>query len=299
MTDVELREVGDGVFAYVQHDGSWWINTAGFVVTDEGVTVIDSCATRARATALRRAIERTTTAPIRRLINTHAHGDHTYGNEVFGDAVIIGSKGCRAAMLADPVRWSPVREQWWSPPPAWTDLAVRPPDVTIGSATTVWSDDRRIELRPTHGVAHTDHDVIVVVDDVVFVGDLIFSGGTPLFLSGSITGYLEVLPQLRDFADRTLVAGHGAPCGLDEVDANERYARLIVESAASGIAAGATPLTVARDLDLGEFACRSDPERVVLNLHRAYADLGAREFDLSGAFADAIGFNGGPLSTDV
>lgn len=296
---VQLREVADGVFAHVQHDGSWWINSSGVVVRDGVVVVIDSCATRERARGLRARIREVETNAPQYLINTHAHGDHTYGNDEFGEATIIAHHRCRSAMIEDPVRWSHARE-WWSPAPQWTDLALRLPDLTIDAPTTLWCADREIEIRPTGQIAHTDHDLIVVLDEVAFVGDLLFNGGTPLFVSGSVLGYLGVLPMLRALAPRVLVPGHGEPCGHDEVDAHERYVRMVLASAEEGIYQSLTPLEVAREIDLGEFSERTDSERIVLNLHRAYADLVPhRAFDLGDAFADAMTFHGGPLRTHV
>ncbi|GAA3931019.1 MBL fold metallo-hydrolase [Microbacterium soli] len=295
----ELREVGEGIFAHIQRDGSWWLNNSGVVVRDGVAAVIDTCATRPRTSAFRERIAELTPHAPRLLINTHAHGDHTYGNAVFPEATVIAHVGCRAAMADDPVRWSPARE-WWAPVPRWADLPLRLPDITIHEHTEVHCADRRVEVWPVGGRAHTDHDLVIVLDEVAFVGDLLFRGGTPLFISGSLTGYLEALPLLRRLAPRILVPGHGEPCDQDEVDAHERYVRLVLEAARAGIEQGMTPLGVARELDLDEFGDRTDSERIVLNLHRAFADVNPEHgFDMERAFTDAIAFHGGPLRTRV
>jgi cyclase len=299
MTETALREVADGVYAHVQSDGSWWINNSGLIVEGEDAVVIDTCATRARAEAFRRRIDEAGAPAPSRVVNTHAHGDHTYGNAVFPEATIIAHEGCRAAMLADPVRWSSLRESW-TPTPEWSDLELRLPTVTINQPITLWCGERELRVRPLGKVAHTDHDLVIELDEVAFVGDLVFSGGTPLFLSGSLTGYLEVVPYLRSLAPRLLVSGHGEPCGQDEVDAHERYVRMVLNAASISLSGGVPPLEAARELDLGEFAERYDRERVVLNMHRAYADLDeAWNFDIRRAFADAMEYNCGPLRTDV
>jgi cyclase len=62
---------------------------------------------------------------------------------------------------------------------------------------------------------------------------------------------------------------------------------------------GVAPLDAARRCNLGEFAAWADSERLVLNLHRAYADAEGRELDLITAMIDAVTFNGGPLATKV
>lgn len=291
------REVGDGIFCYVQGDGRWWVNTTGFVVAEDGVVVIDACATGARTRAFRAALGTVTDRAVRMLINTHAHGDHTYGNAVFADVPIVAQRGCRVAVLADQFRG--LAGRWWSPVPDWHDLPVTPPSVTFDRQLTVWAGDRQVELHHFGVPAHTDHDVVCVAGDgVVFVGDLIFNGGTPMFLSGSVAGYLQAVQQLRSLAPRLLVPGHGGPCGPGELDEHEAYARFVLTHAEKGIAAGLEPLEVAHDIDLGRFADRSDAERIVLNLHRAYADLQPdRALDIARAFDDTVAYHGGLLPT--
>src|SRR5713226_8496014 len=98
----EVVEVSDGVFAYVQLDGSWGLNNAGFIVGRDAVTVIDTCFTERRSRAFREAIRSSAgDLPIRTLVNTHHHGDHTHGNYVFiSGATIIGHEKCRQEVIA-------------------------------------------------------------------------------------------------------------------------------------------------------------------------------------------------------
>lgn len=84
-----LEEVSDGIFAYVQLDGSWGLNNAGFFVGKQAVTVVDTCFTEARTRAFVDAIESVTGLPMRTLVNTHHHGDHTHGNYLLPGATII------------------------------------------------------------------------------------------------------------------------------------------------------------------------------------------------------------------
>jgi len=96
----ELVEVGDGVFAYIQPDGSWYINNTGFVVGRSSVISIDACSTQRRTRGYLDRIASITPAPVTMLVNTHHHGDHTYGNSLFSGATIIGHDNCRAELIA-------------------------------------------------------------------------------------------------------------------------------------------------------------------------------------------------------
>src|SRR4051794_819190 len=84
-----LEEVSDGVFAYVQPDGSWMINNTGFLVGRDGVSAIDACSTERRTRDLLTTIGGVTSAPVRTLVNTHHHPDHTAGNGLFTGATIV------------------------------------------------------------------------------------------------------------------------------------------------------------------------------------------------------------------
>jgi len=100
MPDPEVKEVSPGVYAYVQLDGSWGLNNPVFLAGKDGVTLVDSCFTERRSQALRTAIRGVTDRPVRTLLNTHHHGDHTYGNFLFPEATIIGHRLCRQEVLA-------------------------------------------------------------------------------------------------------------------------------------------------------------------------------------------------------
>jgi cyclase len=81
--DPRLVEVSEDIYAYLQPDGSWWINNTGFFVGKKGVISIDGCSTAARTKRYLETISSVTKAPVRTLVNTHHHGDHTFGNFLF------------------------------------------------------------------------------------------------------------------------------------------------------------------------------------------------------------------------
>jgi len=94
----------------------------------------------------------------------------------------------------------------------------------------------------------------------------------------------------------TLVDGSTLAQVLGEHD---RYYQLVESTAAAGRRDGRSALDAARACDLGEFATWADPERLVLNIHRAYADAAKAELDLLAAMVDTIEYHGGPMTTHV
>jgi cyclase len=293
-----LLEVADRVFAYIQPDGSWYINNAGFVVGDTSIVCIDSCSTERRTRAFREQIASVSPSPITTLVNTHHHGDHTYGNSVIGAAAIVGHENCRTEVLKS---GPPANTGIWDPV-EWGAVELTPPTITFSDRVTLWSGERPIEVSYVGQDAHTSNDSLVWLpeQEVLFCGDLLFNGGTPFLLMGSVVGAVDVLSNVvAAIPARTIVPGHGAPCDQALIATTLSYLDFVLATAKAGRAAGLTPLQAAREVDLGEYAGWLDHERIVGNLHRAYRDLDgtADELDLLAALRDMIDYNGGkPLS---
>ena len=95
-----VTEVSEDVYAYIQPDGTWFINNTAFLVARGGVTSIDTCATERRTRAYLAAIASVTTQPVRTLVNTHHHGDHTHGNYLLGPVTIVAHDRTREEVLA-------------------------------------------------------------------------------------------------------------------------------------------------------------------------------------------------------
>jgi cyclase len=98
-----------------------------------------------------------------------------------------------------------------------------------------------------------------------------------------------------------IVAGHGEPCGPEAIDFVLGYLRFVQDVARRGVTAGISPLQAALSTDLGAYAELTDRERIVGNLHRAYADLSGpvlgAPVDIAAAFTDMVAYNGGkPLT---
>jgi cyclase len=297
----ELVEVAARVYAYVQPDGTWWINNTGFLVGPQGVISIDSCATWRRTQSYREAIVSVTPAPVRAVLNTHHHGDHTFGNCLFGSAAIIAHELTRAESIA----FGPPRHFPFWDGPDWGDLTIDPPFVTFTDQIAVHAGDLRAEVRYVGTPAHTTNDSIVWIParSVLYCGDLIFNGGTPFLLMGSVAGAIDVLERvIKPLGAETIVPGHGQVFkDAGPIDATLDYLRFVQALAVSGRDAGLTPLDAARQADLGDFAAWPDTERIVGNLHRAYAELaGARPgapIDITAALGDMVAYNGGaPLT---
>ena len=296
----ETIEVSEGVYAYVQPDGSWYLNNTGFLASAQGVISIDATSTERRTRAYLEAIAAVTSQPVRTLVNTHHHGDHTYGNCLFAGATIVAHERCREEILAF---GPPANSGIWTDV-EWGQLSVAPPFLTYDTGVTLWSGDLRCDVRYVGTPAHTTNDSIIHIPQrsVLFAGDLLFNGGTPFLLLGSIAGSIEVLEQVvRPLGAATIVPGHGPVCGPEVIEDMLGYLRFVQDLGREARAAGLSPLDAARQADLGAYAAWTDAERIVGNLHRAYLELAGgapgAPVDAIAALTDMVAYNGGrPLT---
>ncbi|MGA8117605.1 MAG: MBL fold metallo-hydrolase [Actinocatenispora sp.] len=303
--DARLCEVRDGVLAWVQPDGSWWVNNAGAVTGPDGTLVIDTCATETRTRRFLAALRQASgDVPVRYAVSTHLHGDHTHGNCLLpASTVLIAHEETARAVMLDPIidGCPPL----WSPLPDWGDVTRRRADLTFTTDLALTLGGRRIELRHPGHTAHTPGDVVAWLPDerVLFTGDLLFHGLTPLVGMGSVDGALRALGWLDAFGAEAVVPGHGPLCTADDLPAilaaQERYYRFVLETAEAGRRDAVPPLAAARRCDLGEFADWADAERLVFNLHRAYADAAGEPCDIGRAIVETAEFAGGQMHTHV
>ncbi len=289
-----VEEVSPGVYAYIQLDGSWGLNNTGFITGRDAVSVVDTCFTEARTRAFLRAIGGVTGLPIRTLVNTHHHGDHTHGNYLLPGASIVGHELCRQTVIDTGIH--ALRPLF--PNVVWGNLELAPPFITFKDRLDLFVDDLKLELRYL-GPAHTTNDVVVWLPErrLLFTGDLVFNGGTPFVAMGSIAGSLIALERLRELDAATIVPGHGSVCGPEVMDGLEAYLRFVQDTAKAAFESGLSPLEAARQTDLGRFAGWHDSERIAGNLHRAYSELRGEPLgtvlDLGPIADDMVAFNGG------
>lgn len=284
-----LHEVADGVSAYLQPDGSWGLSNAGLVVDGDASLLVDTLfdlrLTREMLDAMRRATP--AAAAIDVVVNTHANGDHCWGNQLVRDAEIVGSRRCAEEMAELPP--SVLADVMASPPDGptgdllrrmfgryeFSGIEVVPPTTTFDSELTLTVGDTEVRLYEV-GPAHTRGDVIVHVPDrgVVFTGDILFNGGHPIVWAGPVSNWVAACELILDLTPDVVVPGHGALTDTSAVADQRDYFGFLEREVAPRAAAGMAPLDAARDIDLGPYAELTEGERFVVNVAAVYRDLG-------------------------
>ena len=228
-----FNELAEGVYSrrYVSLD----LNV-GVVVSEDGVLVVDTRASHVEADELREELRTLTPLPVRWVVDTHWHWDHTFGNARFPEAEIWGHELCRKALLergesmkADAAVWVPGQKAEFDA------VVITPPTEVFTDAATIDLGSNQIELS-YHGLAHTDADIVVTAGGVCFMGDLLENGAPPVFDDGYPISWPVTLTSALAGAPQTLVPGHGdimdpqaAHTQLEDLEAVAVLARRCVE----------------------------------------------------------------------
>jgi cyclase len=270
-----MREVADGVFAYVQATGETGISNAGLIVGAEGATVVDALMVPSMTRRLVAAIRRTTHRKIGTLVNTHHHLDHTGGNRSFRGATIIATARCRAA-LAPGFPPVPILMDFM---PAFARefplLKPQLPTVTFDRELVLHDGDREIRLWHPETLAHTAGDATVFLpkERVLFTGDLAFHSVTPLAFQGHVGRWIEVADRVLAVEADVIVPGHGPVGTKDDVRLMREYLALVHRESRRRFEAGMPAEAAARDIKLGVYASWREPERILPNVMRCYQEF--------------------------
>jgi glyoxylase-like metal-dependent hydrolase (beta-lactamase superfamily II) len=201
-------EIADNVFVL---RFAFYDQEIGLVLGSDGVLVIDTRSTHVQGREIADAIRRLTQLPVRAVVNTHFHYDHTFGNHVFRPASIWGHERCAERMLE---RGERSRARMATEEPAlaadFAEVVIDPPEHTFQDSAIVDEVGREIVLRYL-GRGHTDSDIVVIVPDaeVVFAGDLVENGATPYFGDAYPLDWPATADALAAVSTGAVVPGHG------------------------------------------------------------------------------------------
>jgi cyclase len=285
-----VSELGDGCFAYLQRSGGWGWSNAGLVVGDGASLLVDTLFDlHLTADMLAALAPHTDAAPIGTVVNTHANGDHCYGNQLVGDAQIVASsataeemQGVPPAMLAAlnaaPGEMGELFRSFFGEFD-FDGIELRLPDRTFDGRLDLDVGGRLVELVEV-GPAHTAGDTIAYVPDagVVFTGDILFVGGTPIVWAGPLSNWIAACDLMLGLDVDTVVPGHGPVTDKSGVLEVRDYLSFVDVEATARFAAGVDAFEAARDI-AGVIGARDDfsklgeAGRIAVNVEAVYRAL--------------------------
>jgi glyoxylase-like metal-dependent hydrolase (beta-lactamase superfamily II) len=305
-TEPQLLPIADGVHAWIGAGGD---SNAGAIDTPDGMLVIDTQQYPRLARQFRETLQRTAGKPVRSVINTHCHLDHTAGNVVFADVPILAHEKTLAAMHAN---LGPKSGEHWEiadyatkirmlfgqnifelvpendPAQDWFRQRIGLPDydtLMIASPTETFADQftfhlpRDIVHLHYWGPAHCDGDVVVHLQNsrVVFLGDLLFYGRFPWLGDCDLSGWIDRLARVLTLDVAVVVPGHGMPTTLQEVARFRDMLMALRGAVQQAIKSGLSEEAAVRDVHLPQYAGTPRyKDWMPMNVKSAYRQLRGR-----------------------
>ncbi|MEY3258191.1 MAG: hypothetical protein RI954_217 [Actinomycetota bacterium] len=286
-----LHEVGQGAYAYLQPDGGWGYSNAGLIVGDGCSLLVDTLFDLRLTEAMLESMRGFTGgAPIGTVVNTHANGDHCYGNQLVSGAEIVASSATAHEMTEVPPTMMAAlnaadgdvgdlfRSFFGDFDFAGIELA--PPTRTFDGRLDIDVGGRVVELIEV-GPAHTKGDTIVHCPETktVYTGDILFIGGAPIVWAGPLENWIAACDLIAALDADVIVPGHGPLTDKAGVAHVRDYLSSVLDGATKMQRDGVDAFEAARELvsmlhgtskpfsSMGEFG------RMAVNVDTVYRSL--------------------------
>jgi cyclase len=285
-----LHDLGNSVHAYLQPDGTWGWSNAGIITDGEASLLIDTLfdlrLTQEMLDTMHKSIP--AAAHIDMVVNTHANGDHCYGNQLVAGAEIIASASTAEEMIAgiSPNQFDMLLKR--APELGqlgefvsrafgsfdFGNITLTPPTKTFEGELSLAVGDKIVHLIEV-GPAHTRGDTLVYIpgDRVVFTADILFIGGHPIIWAGPTSNWLRACDRILAMDVETIVPGHGPITDNKGGVEVKSYLEYIYQEARKRYEAGMPAMEAARDIPMDRYATWTDGERIAVNVTSIYREL--------------------------
>lgn len=288
--DKGLHDLGDGAYAWLQPDGGWGWSNAGLLADGDQSLLVDTLFdlphTSDMLDAMRRSVP--AAASIGQLVNTHANGDHCFGNELLEGAEIVASQVAAtemaespperlAAMMAmakegDDELSTYLRSAFGAFD--FEGISLTLPTRTFEQSLSLQVGDKQVDLYEV-GPAHTRGDILVHVpgDRLLYSGDILFIEGTPIVWAGPVENWIAACDRILALDVDIIVPGHGPITNRRGPEAVRAYLEYIRDEARKRYDAGLDAFEAAQDIGLGDFESWGDAERIAINVDSLYREF--------------------------
>lgn len=286
-----LHDLGRGAYAYLQPSGTWGFSNAGLVTDAEESLLVDTLFDERLTAEMLRTMQDATGFGgdrIGTVVNTHSNGDHTFGNRLATNAVIVASEATAHEMLEEgnPQRLAELMKNsdalgevgaFFKQVFGAFDFAgvtMRLPDRTFTGEYTVKVGDKEVQLIQV-GPAHTAGDVIAYVpaNRVVYTGDILFIDGTPIAWTGPVSNWIRACDRIMALDVEVVVPGHGPITDKAGVKRMQDYLTYIDTETRKRHTAGMNSWEAAQDIALGSFGEWDAAGRIAVTVDTLYREI--------------------------
>jgi len=296
------------VTAWLTPNGGWGESNSALITGKGSSLLVDTLWDLPRTTAMLNGFAPILeSAPIRQLVNTHADGDHWFGNEVVGAHEIIATKAADRSMRRHgpgQMKFLPFvtkayrlvsliplpRRKRWQIAADYLQEMIRHSDFTNinpAFANSTFSGRLNVDVGGREvrlievGPAHTSGDLVVHLPDaqIVFAGDILFHGTVPVLWDGSSRNWIKACERILELKPETILPGHGPITGPESLDAVRKYWLFLRSAVRRHFEKARPPLMAAAYISRSDeylrqpFAKWDGQERIVINVHAIYRRL--------------------------
>jgi cyclase len=302
----QLITIASGVHAWIGAGGD---SNAGAIETPEGVIIVDTQQYPRLGCAFRDAVLGKTDKPLRSVVYSHCHLDHTAGSSVFADAPIIAHEKTLATLdtclgpragdswsitdfdtklrllfgqnILELVAAGDPARAWFANrigPSDYDTVVIRPPNETFADSFAFHLPDDTVRLH-YFGPAHCDGDVIVHLEKrkVAFLADLLFQNRFPWLGDCDLDGLIAALGHVLALDLAVVVPGHGPPATLADV---AQFRQMLIDlraAVARAVKTGVSEDAAVHEITLPQYAhLQRYNEWRPLDVRAAYRYLRAR-----------------------
>lgn len=286
-----MHAIGNGLYGYIQPDGTWGFSNAGLIVSEGRSLLVDTLMSVPLTREMLREFKKVEGGgKVERCVNTHANPDHFIGNCALEGVEIIGTVECARDIAAfNPHHLTDLSANWRNMGDGgefvyetmgkrfdYSDVIVVPPKTLFERELQLSVGAKKVRLIDL-GPAHTSSDTIAYIPDdrVVFTGDLLFNEGTPVMWAGPVENWIKACDFICDLDVEVVVPGHGPITDKTAVRNLKSYFEYVRDEARERFDAGMKWEEAGYDINLREFKGWSDPERIVANVFSLYRAWGA------------------------
>jgi cyclase len=274
-----VKKLADGVYV---HTGNGFDSNSGIILTDEGVVVIDTGQNPIESRDIAATVKKLTSMPVRIVIDTEPHGDHTTGHFVFPQAVIIaaagGGESMRGADRAAPNRIQTMAATSPEMKAALEGYRFIAPHIEYHDRMTINFGGKTIELIYMKGVhSESDSAVWLPKERVVFSASAFVVNQVNILRPFvTIPDILAAGKMMRALNPEYVVPGHGTPGTVKIFDDGEKYYALLMDRVGTLMKQGKSLDDIKKEVKMPEYASWGSQERMPTNVEAAYKALGGK-----------------------
>jgi cyclase len=270
----QFMKFADGIYAYV---GKNFKSNTGIILTQDGVVLIDSGHEPTDSRAVMDAVKTLTPMPVRFLIDTEPHTDHTTGHFVFSPpATIIAAAGAGESMRnrerQTPDRIAKLAATSPEMKTALEGYKFIPPQVEYSEKMTLYVGERTFELKYLKAV-HSEADTAIWLpkERVLFSASAFVSEQINIFRPFvNISDILAAGKMMKALNPEHVIPGHGPPTTAKLFDDGEKYYALLVERVAAKVKEGKSLDDIKTEIKMPEYASWASQDRMPTNIEAAY-----------------------------